>query len=746
MADDVARLVIAVDTKGTKTAAKEVDTVTKSVKGLGTTTKTAVKTQNSFTTATGKFRTTLPSLASGVYLAQQAYAMYAGAVSELTEAYEEQYSAEIKLQTILTSTSNAIGKTYDEVYELAQAWQAQTGTNDAVVLQASAIASTFTQISEEVFPDMIEQALNMSAIFGQDLKQSMIQLGTATNDPVKGLGRLRRIGISFSTEQREMIKGLVEAGDILGAQQEIMRELEIEIGGVARAMGETSLGAIKKYQTAWKNLKEELGEGVTTLRAELIETLGLTGKLEELTARLAGNNAGNKFKLLIDSGAINGDIRSMETSAQEITDAYNGYDTQITRILNTLDKEEKRVFKDTAYIKALKEEKAEYYEYMDALQAFSVRYKKFQDELKAGMDEIEILPTVSKDALAWLTELKRIEAQKSKILGLDEIAAKYDAQKFSREQQYRSLVDKGVELGFKRVTIEALINKYSGELEAHLKEQEKTERALLALTKQRSDIDLYGSEEQQKAQDYQVYLEGLMEAYGRGSVSIDQATEALTAFKLAQDDQEQPEDLMSFTEALETQLGSARTEAERLNDVILTLADSLLSLGTGIVSESLESIGSALAGNNQAAAEWGQTMVSLVASTIQALGPQLLLAGAVELAKGNPAGWGLVAAGTAMSIGAGYLNEAMGTESSGSSSSSITSSSNINEDEISFANNSRSTSPTISNNIINNTNAVVSSKSSVDSNGQIIMDTVVNTAVKATANKYALTTSGTNVR
>lgn len=175
--EDVAKLLIVVGTKGAKEAATDLEKVKKGSKGLGDQTKKTDSLNQSFGKTMNNVRAALAPTAAAVYLVKGAYNAITGAVAALTEAYEEQYSAEIKLQTILQSTNYAIGYTYDQIYAMAQAWEDTTGINDSVILQASAIAATFTQISQEVFPDMIEQALNMSTIFGQDLKQSIIQLG-----------------------------------------------------------------------------------------------------------------------------------------------------------------------------------------------------------------------------------------------------------------------------------------------------------------------------------------------------------------------------------------------------------------------------------------------------------------------------------------------------------------------------------------------------------------------------------------
>jgi hypothetical protein len=97
--------------------------------------------------------------------------------------------------------------------------------------------------------------LNMSTKMGTDLQSSAVQLGKALNNPIEGISALTRVGIQFTDAQKEQIKTLTEAGDIMGAQKIILAELETQFGGSAEAQA-TSLG---KAKVAVGNLAESVG-------------------------------------------------------------------------------------------------------------------------------------------------------------------------------------------------------------------------------------------------------------------------------------------------------------------------------------------------------------------------------------------------------------------------------------------------------------------------------------------------------
>lgn len=195
------------------------------------------------------------------------------AFDALVGAYERQYKAEVKLASALKATGQQVGITFGEMKQFATEMSRMTAIADEAIIEAQGLMTTFTQIGKDVFPSAIKAAADMSAMFGQELQQSVIQLGTALNDPIRGVGRLRRIGISFTQEQKKMIEGFMESNDVMGAQQVILDELSAEFGGIAEAMGQDAPAAFKNLQNAIGDTMEEIGGAMAKATQPLVEDI-----------------------------------------------------------------------------------------------------------------------------------------------------------------------------------------------------------------------------------------------------------------------------------------------------------------------------------------------------------------------------------------------------------------------------------------------------------------------------------------
>jgi hypothetical protein len=99
---------------------------------------------------------------------------------------------------------------------------------------------------------------NLSVAMGKDLSSSAILVGKALNDPVKGVGALSKAGVQFTADQKEMIKGMVESGDVMGAQKLILKELETQFGGSAEAAGKTLPGQLNILKETFRNTAADL--------------------------------------------------------------------------------------------------------------------------------------------------------------------------------------------------------------------------------------------------------------------------------------------------------------------------------------------------------------------------------------------------------------------------------------------------------------------------------------------------------
>lgn len=176
------------------------------------------------------------------------------------EARDSQKVGALTVSTI-KATGGAANISANQIGALSTALSNKTGIDDEAVQSGANLLLTFKGVQNQVGKgnDIFNQAtstvLDMSKALGQDGKSSAIQLGKALNDPVKGITALSRVGVSFTDQQKKQIAASVKAGDTLGAQKIILKELQSEFGGAAVA----SATAGEKATTYANNLKEAFG-------------------------------------------------------------------------------------------------------------------------------------------------------------------------------------------------------------------------------------------------------------------------------------------------------------------------------------------------------------------------------------------------------------------------------------------------------------------------------------------------------
>jgi len=198
---------------------------------------------------------------------------------DFVKAAEDANKVGMQTMAVITSTGMAAKVSTDDIQRLSQALSMKAGIDDELIQSGANVLLTFTNIRNEVgkgnniFDQATTAALDMSVALGQDMQSSVIQLGKALNDPIKGMTALRRVGVAFSQSQVDMITKLVKSGDVLGAQKIILKELATEFGGSAEAQATAS----GKMSVAWGNLQEKLGEKLLPLLEKFSTWLMATG-------------------------------------------------------------------------------------------------------------------------------------------------------------------------------------------------------------------------------------------------------------------------------------------------------------------------------------------------------------------------------------------------------------------------------------------------------------------------------------
>ena len=174
-------------------------------------------------------------------------------------------------QAVVASTGAAAGLTAAEMGEMASAMSASAGQSlfsDDAILGAQNVLATFTNIKGENFGSATQSILDMSQALGMDLDSAAMQVGKALNDPVAGLAALSRSGVQFTADQEAMIKAMVEAGNVAGAQEIMMAELNTQFGGSAAAAVDTYAGQQVVLKEKFADIQQTLGMALMPILME----------------------------------------------------------------------------------------------------------------------------------------------------------------------------------------------------------------------------------------------------------------------------------------------------------------------------------------------------------------------------------------------------------------------------------------------------------------------------------------------
>lgn len=210
-----------------------------------------------------------------------AFRVLSTTVTDSLREFEEHETVVAQTNAVLKSTGQAAGLSAEEIVKMADSLSKVTLFSDEAILSGQNLLLTFMNIGKDVFPEATQAMVDMSQAMGQDLKSSAIQMGKALNNPIEGLSALSRVGVAFTPIQEEMIRSMVKAGNVAGAQKIILKELNAEFGGSAKSAFEAA-SSITILQKNMAEAKEEIGRGLTPVVNSLFTAFGqLTGGMGE---------------------------------------------------------------------------------------------------------------------------------------------------------------------------------------------------------------------------------------------------------------------------------------------------------------------------------------------------------------------------------------------------------------------------------------------------------------------------------
>jgi hypothetical protein len=183
--------------------------------------------------------------------------------SSMAEAEEAQKVAG-QTAAVIASTGSAANVSAKHVDDLANSISKYAGIDDEAIASGENMLLTFTNVRNEVgkgndvFDQATKAATDMAVALGTDVTGAAKTLGIALNDPVKGMSKLQKAGVTFTDQQKEQVAQMVENNNTMGAQKVILAELSKEFGGSAAAQATAS----DKMKVALGNLEEEVGQAL----------------------------------------------------------------------------------------------------------------------------------------------------------------------------------------------------------------------------------------------------------------------------------------------------------------------------------------------------------------------------------------------------------------------------------------------------------------------------------------------------
>jgi hypothetical protein len=203
--------------------------------------------------------------------AATAFAVAAGGAAVLATrmnaAFEEMSTANARIVQISKQMGlfdGQVNATSERLIKLARATALNTGVDANAIKATQAKLLTFAELAKTAttvggsFDRATQAAVDLAAAGFGEVAQNAVQLGKALQDPIKGITALARSGVTFTDQQKEQIRTLVESNQVLQAQELILAAIEQQVGGTAVATANAS----DRMREGMRVVKEEIGRGL----------------------------------------------------------------------------------------------------------------------------------------------------------------------------------------------------------------------------------------------------------------------------------------------------------------------------------------------------------------------------------------------------------------------------------------------------------------------------------------------------
>ena len=169
----------------------------------------------------------------------------------------------------------SVGVVSDRLIKYAETTARATGIDTNSIKATQAKLLTFKELAVTAgevggqFDRATKAAIDLASAGFGSAETNAVQLGKALNDPIKGLTSLAKSGVTFTAQEKDRIKVLVESNKIGEAQALILKAIETQVGGTAEATS----NATDRMKVGFQQVTERVGIALLPILEKLTNFL-----------------------------------------------------------------------------------------------------------------------------------------------------------------------------------------------------------------------------------------------------------------------------------------------------------------------------------------------------------------------------------------------------------------------------------------------------------------------------------------
>jgi hypothetical protein len=164
-----------------------------------------------------------------------------------------------RLSAVLRATGGAAGYTKQQLDAMADSMAESTMFDDESIRNAQSSFLKFGNIQGDVFARGMKLAADYASFTGGEMEDAAQTIGKALQSPEEGVGALERQIGKLTYTQKESIKGFMEQGRVIEAQNLVLDILQKKIGGTSDLMNTGLTKSLKDINKNWGEFSETVG-------------------------------------------------------------------------------------------------------------------------------------------------------------------------------------------------------------------------------------------------------------------------------------------------------------------------------------------------------------------------------------------------------------------------------------------------------------------------------------------------------